>query len=202
MEKFALKKILCASKNLKKAEELKAIFADTAETIVSLSDFPDSPPEPPETGQTYQENALEKAKYYARFFKLPALADDSGLEVDFLNGRPGIRSARFLGKETSFSVKNKKLLELLLGVPEEKRSARFVCVAALALPDGRILTAGGELRGQIGFEMRGSSGFGFDPVFYLPKLGKTLAEISSEEKNKISHRRRALKALKEQLLDF
>ena len=127
------------------------------------------------------------------------LADDSGLEIDYLNGEPGVYSARYMGEETSYRIKNRNLLERLKGVPEEKRTARFVCVIAAALPDGRVLTARGTIEGIIGYEERGEGGFGYDPIFFLPEYGCSTAELTMEKKNELSHRGKALRAMKEEL---
>ena len=130
------------------------------------------------------------------------LADDSGLEIDYLDGKPGVQSARFMGHDTPYSIKNKKILEMLEGVPEEKRTARFVSVIAAAFPDGRTVTARGTIEGIIGYEIKGENGFGYDPIFYIPELGKYSAELSLEEKNKISHRGKALRLMKQKLKEM
>ena len=127
------------------------------------------------------------------------LADDSGLEVDYMDKQPGIYSARWLGEDTSYDVKNNKIIENLNGVPDEERTARFVCAVAAAFPDGKVITKRGTIEGIIGYEQRGENGFGYDPIFFLPEYGKTTAELSPEEKNKISHRGRALEQIKEEL---
>lgn len=191
-------KLLLASANPKKAVELKAIFADLAAQVLTLGDFPPIP-EAQENDPTYQGNAESKARYYAGHFKLPTLADDSGLEINYLNGEPGVRSARFLGKETPWPEKNRRVLEMLKDVPREQRTARFRCSLALLLPDGTLYRGEGTLEGEICTEMRGESGFGYDPIFRLPELGCTMAELSGEEKNRISHRARALKDLADNL---
>ena len=127
------------------------------------------------------------------------MADDSGLEIDYLDGAPGIYSARFMGEDTSYDIKNKALIDKLAGVPDEKRTARFVCAIACALPDGQILESRGTMEGIIGYEIKGENGFGYDPIFYLPECGCTSAEISPEKKNELSHRGKALRAMKEKL---
>ena len=127
------------------------------------------------------------------------LADDSGLEIDYLNKEPGIYSARYMGEDTSYHIKNSSLIERLNGVPDEKRTARFVCAVAAAFPDGRVKTVRGTMEGRIGYEEKGENGFGYDPIFYLPEYGCTSAELSMEEKNKISHRGKALRAIKDEL---
>ncbi|MBD3232351.1 MAG: XTP/dITP diphosphatase [candidate division Zixibacteria bacterium] len=159
----------------------------------------DELPEVEETGKDLTENAILKAKAGYRFSGLPTMADDTGLEVGYLDGAPGVYSARFAGKHCSYADNNKKLLKLLEDVEFEKRKARFRTVIALVLGDGRNLTVEGSVEGYIIDEPRGSNGFGYDPVFYYPPLDKTLAELSSEEKNRISHRANALVEL-DQLL--
>lgn len=150
-----------------------------------------------ETGSTLEENALLKARAGARASNLLTLADDTGLEVDALDGRPGIYSARFAGEEATYADNNQKLLKLLKDFPEEERTACFVTVAALVDPaTGREETVRGICCGRIISEFRGDNGFGYDPIFYLPEKGKTFAELTTEEKNKISHRANALKKMK------
>ena len=153
-----------------------------------------------EDGTTFEENAMIKARAVAGAAKEAiVLADDSGLVIDYLNGEPGIYSARYLGKDTSYRVKNANLVQRLEGVPDEKRSARFVCAIAAVLPDGRELSTRGTIEGRIGYEEKGLNGFGFDPIFYVPEIGKYTAELSDEDKNRISHRGKALQAIKEEL---
>ena len=130
------------------------------------------------------------------------LADDSGLEVDALNGEPGVYSARYMGEDTSYRIKNQSLVDRLEGVPVEKRTARFVCVIAAAFPDGTVCTTKGTIEGKIGYEERGENGFGYDPIFYLPDMSRTTAELSPEEKNAVSHRGKALAAMKEQIASY
>ena len=151
-----------------------------------------------EDGTTFEENAMIKARAVAGAAKdAIVLADDSGLVIDYLNGEPGIYSARYLGKDTSYRVKNANLVQRLEGVPDEKRSARFVCAIAAVLPDGRELSTRGTIEGRIGYEEKGLNGFGFDPIFYVPEIGKYTAELSDEDKNRISHRGKALRAMRE-----
>lgn len=153
-----------------------------------------------EDGTTFEENAMIKARAVAGAAKEAiVLADDSGLVIDYLNGEPGIYSARYLGKDTSYRVKNANLVQRLEGVPDEKRSARFVCAIAAVLPDGRELSTRGTIEGRIGYEEKGLNGFGFDPIFYVPEIGKYMAELSDEDKNRISHRGKALRAMREEL---
>ena len=150
-----------------------------------------------ENGATFEENSLIKARAVSKLTGLPALADDSGLEVDYLNGEPGIYSARYLGRDTDYDYKNNYIIDKLKEAKGEERSARFVCVISLVLPDGREFVKKGVMEGRIGYEIKGENGFGYDPIFFLPEYGKTSAEISAEEKNKISHRGKALSAMKE-----
>ena len=164
--------------------------------VRSLSEFPGAP-SVQEDGLTYAENALKKARAAAAFSGKPALADDTGLEVDALGGEPGLHAARFAGEGCTFQDNIRKLLGLMRAVPEERRNARFVCVLALVAPGGRETLVEGELRGRILEAPAGTSGFGYDPVFYVPKLGKTLAELTAEEKNRISHRARAVEKMRE-----
>ena len=152
-----------------------------------------------EDGKNFEENAIIKAKAVAEKTNHIVLADDSGLEIDFLNKEPGIYSARYLGEDTSNEIKNANLLERMEGVPDEKRTARFVCAIAAAMPDGEIFTTLGVIEGRIDYEPKGENGFGYDPIFYLPEYGCTSAELSEEKKNAISHRGRALEAMREEL---
>ena len=152
-----------------------------------------------EDGESFAENAVIKAKAVAEKTNHIVLADDSGLEIDYLNKEPGIYSARYMGEDTSYDLKNANLLERLEGVPDEKRTARFVCAIAAAMPDGEVFTTVGVIEGRIGYKIEGENGFGYDPIFYLPEYGCTSAQLSEEEKNAISHRGRALAAMREEL---
>ncbi len=152
-----------------------------------------------EDGKTYEENALIKARAVAAASGELVLADDSGLEIDYLNREPGIYSARYLGEDTSYSIKNANLIKRLEGVPEEQRTARFVCAIAAAFPDGREMTVRATIEGRIGYGEKGSHGFGYDPIFYVPEMGRTTAELTEEEKNLVSHRGKALRLMKEEL---
>ena len=147
-------------------------------------------------GQTFEENALIKARAISKESGCLVLADDSGLEVDYMDKAPGIYSARFLGEDTSYRIKNQYIIDKLAGVPDPERTARFVCAIAAVFPDGSEYTERGTIEGIIGYEERGENGFGYDPIFYLPELGKTTAELDPEEKNKISHRGNALRLMK------
>ena len=152
-----------------------------------------------EGGETFEENAVIKAKTIMEMTGDIVLADDSGLEIDYLNKEPGIYSARYMGEDTSYDIKNNNLIGRLNGVPDEERTARFVCVIAAAFPNGDILTTKGTIEGIIGYEIKGSNGFGYDPIFYLPQYQCTTAELDMELKNELSHRGKALRAMKEQL---
>lgn len=153
-----------------------------------------------ESGSTFEENAVIKAKAVAECAPNSiVMADDSGLEIDYLNKEPGIYSARYLGEDTSYHMKNADLIRRLEGVGDELRTARFVCAIAAVLPDGRLLTHRGVIEGRIDYQERGKNGFGYDPIFYVPEYKKTAAELSDEEKNEISHRGKALRAVRKQL---
>lgn len=155
-----------------------------------------------ETGTTFEENAILKAKAAAEKTDAVVLADDSGLEIDYLNKEPGIYSARYLGEHTPSEVKNQAILERLEGVPREKRTARFVCAIAAVLPNQEVLTVKETMEGYIGFVQAGSHGFGYDPIFYPDSYECSAAELSEEEKNRISHRGKALRAMKEALRSY
>ena len=187
--------LLIATGNRGKFTEISAELSGLGVRYVSLKDFPPVP-ECEETGQTFRENAIEKARYYARQFKVLTLADDSGLEVDALNGAPGVYSARYAGTPSNDQANNEKLVRRLTGIPPEQRSARFRCVMALVDPQGNFLGATeGTIEGVIIDQPRGTHGFGYDPHFFVPRLGKTTAELPREEKNNISHRGQATRAM-------
>jgi XTP/dITP diphosphohydrolase len=155
-----------------------------------------------EDGKTFEENALIKARAVCKASGHLALADDSGLEVDALGKEPGIYSARYMGEDTSYDIKNQNIIDRLSGVPDEERTARFVCAMAAVFPDGTEKTFVRNMEGRIGYKIAGENGFGYDPIFYLPEYGKTSAEISPEEKNAISHRGQALRALADYLTEI
>jgi len=180
-------KLILATRNKHKIKEIKKILANQQIEILTLEDFPDMP-EVKETGKTLEENAVLKAKTVYTATGIPALADDSGLEVDILDGAPGVMSARFAGPGCSYEDNNLKLLGLLKGIPEERRGASFRCVVALALSSDDIRVVEGRVRGFITHKEIGENGFGYDPVFFYPELDKTFAELEPEEKNRISHR--------------
>ncbi|MBI5468222.1 MAG: XTP/dITP diphosphatase [Deltaproteobacteria bacterium] len=191
-------KILLATANRGKIKEIKDILEGLDLDIVTLDDYPGLSL-PPEDGSTFRENALIKARGAASKTGVAVLADDSGLEVDFLGGLPGIRSARYAGTGASDKENWLKLLKELEGVPEEKRRARFRCALALVWPDGEEEVFEGSLDGVILGEPRGGHGFGYDPVFFIPGMGKTAAELTPNEKNSVSHRAKALEKLKNRL---
>ena len=191
-------RIVFATGNAGKIKEIRMIMEDTGMEVVSMKDA-GIMADIDENGKTYEENALIKARAVAAFTNDIVMADDSGLEIDYLNKEPGIYSARYMGEDTSYHIKNASLIERLNGVPDEKRTARFVCAVAAAFPDGSVKTVRGTMEGRIGYEEKGENGFGYDPIFYLPEYGCTSAELSGEEKNKISHRGKALCAIKDEL---
>lgn len=190
-----MKELLVATGNRGKFLEIEALLGEVVEKFYSLDDFPGTP-KVEEDGASFEENALKKGKTAARATGKAVIADDSGLEVDVLGRRPGVHSARFAGENATDSANNEKLLREIANFPEEQRSAAFRCVIALCLPDGSCRTFTGSLEGMIIPEARGSNGFGYDPHFLVPKYGKTLAELSLEVKNTISHRGKALVLLK------
>ena len=198
-----VKKIIFATGNQNKMREIREMMGYLPVEILSMKEA-GIKADIREDGTTFEENAAIKAKAVAEL--LPeqdrdtiVLADDSGLEIDALNGEPGIYSARYMGEDTSYHVKNAELIRRLEGVPAEKRTARFVCAVAAVLPDRTCLTVRGTIEGRIGYEERGSNGFGYDPIFMLPDRGCTTAELPPEEKNKISHRGKALRLMEEKL---
>lgn len=195
------KRIVFATGNAGKIREIQMILADLNMEVVSMKEA-GIQVDIEENGSTYEENALLKARAVAAFTDDIVMADDSGLEIDYLNKEPGIYSARYLGEDTPYSIKNANLMERLMGVPDEKRSARFVCAIAAVLPGGKELTTRAAIEGRIGYEEKGSNGFGYDPIFYVPEFGKTTAELTGEEKNKVSHRGKALELMKEELRKY
>ena len=191
-------KILFATENEGKMREIRLILADMGMEILPLKEA-GIHVDIVEDGETFEDNAIIKVKEIAKLTDAVVLADDSGLEVDYLNKEPGVQSARYMGHETSYHIKNQSLIDRLAGVPDEKRTARFVSAIAAALPDGTILTTRGALEGIIGYEERGEGGFGYDPIFFLPEYGCTTGELSTEKKNELSHRGKALRQMKELL---
>lgn len=191
-----MKKLIFATGNENKMKEIRMILADCGYEILSMKEA-GIQADIVEDGKTFEENAIIKAEAIRKMTNCLVLADDSGLEVDYLDKAPGIYSARFMGEDTSYRIKNKAIIDKLAGVPDEKRTARFVCAIAAAFPDGKTITRRGTIEGIIGYEERGENGFGYDPIFFLPKYGKSTAELSPEEKNTISHRGNALRLIKE-----
>jgi XTP/dITP diphosphohydrolase len=189
-------RVVVATTNPHKAEEIADILHVPGTTFESL---PAGLEACEETGDTFEANAVQKALYYAAHTGLPTLADDSGLVVDALDGAPGVYSARWEGETTLYSVKHARMLEILQDVARERRTARFMCVVALAWPDGRVVTAEGRHEGLIADAVDGAGGFGWDPIFYSPEMGGTFGTLSSAAKNQVSHRARALHALIERL---
>ena len=196
-----MKQIVLASTNQGKVREVAMMVQDMGIEIIPLSETAFQG-EIEENGTTFEENAIIKATQVAKTLGVPALADDSGLEIDYLNKEPGIYSARYLGHDTPYAIKNKQILEKLKDVPEEQRTARFVCAMALVLPDGTTKTTQATMEGRIGYEIKGENGFGYDPIFYLPEFGKSSAEISPEQKNEISHRGKALRLMKDKIKEL
>ena len=190
--------ILFATSNAGKAKEVQAMFSDLDVDVKTLREE-GIDIEIEENGQTFAENALIKAKAIAGMTDKIVLADDSGLVVDYLNGEPGIYSARYMGEDTSYDIKNARILERMEGVPDDQRTARFVCAMAAIMPGGEVICTEGIMEGLIGYEMKGTNGFGYDPIFYLPEYGMTSSEISPEKKNEISHRGKALRKMQDEL---
>jgi XTP/dITP diphosphohydrolase len=187
--------ILLASNNEHKVQEIFDILDEFRGNLRSLRDFGDLP-KPVEDAKTYYKNAMKKALHYHWQTGLPTLGDDSGLEIDALNGEPGIFSARYINPRLSFAERNQLILEKMKDVPEEKRTARFHCCSVLVYSENDIRYECGVLEGRIGYEMKGEYGFGYDPIFFLPERGLYLAEIPPEEKNVISHRAGAFMKIK------
>lgn len=198
------KTLVFATGNQGKVNEFKQMLGEDY-TILSMKDL-DIEVDIVEDGKTFEENAIIKAKAVMEATGKMVLADDSGFEVDALNKEPGIYSARYLGEDTSYDIKNAEILKRCEGVPDEKRDARFVCVIACAFPDGRVETATGVIEGKLAHESKGENGFGYDPIFYLPERGCTTGEMEPEEKNAISHRgiavRKMVEILKKESCDF
>lgn len=193
-----MKRLIFATGNEGKMKEIRAILGDLDYEILSSKEA-GVDIDIVEDGETFEENAIIKAKAVMEATGCLVLADDSGLEVDYLNKEPGIYSARYMGEKTPYRIKNQIIIDRLDGVPDEKRTARFVCVIAAAFPDGSVKTARGTIEGRIAYEPAGENGFGYDPIFYLPDRKMTSAQISAEEKNAISHRGEALRKIKEYL---
>ncbi|MBO6114609.1 MAG: XTP/dITP diphosphatase [Lachnospiraceae bacterium] len=194
-----MKKIIFATGNEDKMKEIRMILADSGYEILSMKQA-GIDIDIVEDGKTFEENAIIKATAISKVKEAEGcivLADDSGLEIDYLGGEPGIYSARYEGVDTPYEIKNRIILDRLKDVPDEERTARFVCAIAIAYPDGKVDTRRGTIEGRIAYEPAGENGFGYDPIFYVPELKKTTAELDPEEKNKLSHRGNALRLIKE-----
>ena len=194
-----MSRIVFATGNANKMKEIRMILSDMGMEILSMKDA-GVDVDIVEDGKTFEDNALIKARAIAAHTDAIVLADDSGLEIDYLNKEPGVYSARYMGEDTSYDIKNNNLIERLDGVPKEKRTARFVCAIAAVLPDGRELVTRQTMEGYIGWEIAGANGFGYDPIFYLDEYGCSSAELTPQQKNAISHRGKALRAMKELLM--
>ena len=194
------KRIIVATGNAGKMKEFKEVLGDLDADIVSMKEA-GIEEDVEENGTTFEENALIKARAIAKkATDAIVLADDSGLEIDYLNKEPGIYSARYLGHDTSYDYKNKVILEKLKDVPKEQRSARFVCALAAVFPNGKEVVKRATIEGEIGYEIAGENGFGYDPIFFVPEYGVTTAELTMEQKNAISPRGKALRMIKEELV--
>ena len=189
------RKIIFATGNQDKMQEIQMILEDLGIVVSSMKEA-GIDVDIVEDGTTFEENAMIKAEAIAKLTDAIVLADDSGLEIDYLNKEPGIYSARYAGTDTSYEIKNNLLLQRLEGVPDEKRTARFVCAIAAVFPDGSKETVRGTIEGRIGYEIAGEHGFGYDPIFYLPEYGCTTAELDPEKKNELSHRGKALRLMR------
>ncbi|MCI1305904.1 MAG: RdgB/HAM1 family non-canonical purine NTP pyrophosphatase [Lachnospiraceae bacterium] len=202
-----MKTIVFATGNIGKMREIREILKDLPCRVLSIKEA-GIRADADENGATFAENAMIKAKAAAAAVpgsgldpkETIVLADDSGLEIDALGKEPGVRSARYMGRDTSYHVKNAELIRRLEGVPADRRTARFVCEIAAVLPDGDSFTVRGTIEGKIGCEERGENGFGYDPIFYLSDMSRTTAELPMDEKNKISHRGAALRAVRKELM--
>ncbi|MFB3887377.1 MAG: XTP/dITP diphosphatase [Thermodesulfobacteriota bacterium] len=193
--------IIIATKNRGKIREIRRALKGSGLKIYSLNDFPGTPGIK-EDGKSFTENALKKSRFYGKYFGKVTLADDSGLEVDALGALPGVYSARYAGERASDRENNQKLLGEMEGIPVSKRGARFKCVMAMVSPDGEEAVVEGSCRGRIGFKEVGKRGFGYDPLFILPQYGKTMAQLTLKEKNRVSHRGKALRKLRKIITKF
>lgn len=196
-----MKKIVFATSNEGKMREIREIMKDLDIELLSLKDLGLNP-DIDENGTTFEENAIIKARQVMELTGEIVMADDSGIEIDYLGKAPGIYSARFLGEKTPYEIKNRYILDKLADAKDEERSARFVCVIACAFPDGRIITSEGIIEGYIAKEISGSNGFGYDPIFYVPEYNCTTAEMTPDLKNQISHRGKALRNIKDKIKNY
>lgn len=194
--------IVVSTRNKDKFREISRILKDHRISPLSLENFPRAPKNIKEDGKTFSENACKKALKVAYSTKYLTVADDSGLEVEFLNGAPGIFSARFAGKDATYNSNNEKLLKLLKDVPDAKRRAKFICCVAIADKDGIVDIVEGKYSGCIGLKAKGTRGFGYDPIFYCPRLGKTFAQLNPDLKNKVSHRAKAFAKAKKVIINY
>ncbi len=191
-------KIIFATGNKDKMREIRMILADLDVEILSMKEA-GIVLDIEENGTTFEENAVIKAKAVAKHTDAIVLADDSGLEIDYLNKEPGVYSARYMGEDTSYTIKNQNLIDRLEGVPKEQRTARFVCAIAAVLPDQEVIVKRGTIEGYIGYEPAGENGFGYDPIFYVDEYNCSTAQLPADKKNELSHRGKALRAMKEAL---
>lgn len=196
-----MKTVIVATKNAGKAKDFVKIFEPYGVKVKTLLDFPELA-DIEETGTTFEENAVIKAEAVCKQFQQIVIADDSGIMIDALDGRPGVYSARYAGEEKSDEANNDKVLEEMKNVEEKERTARFYCAIAVAFPNKPTITVNGTCEGMILFERRGENGFGYDPIFYVSALKKSMAELTPEEKNQISHRANAMKKLEGQLTEL
>ena len=194
-----MEQLIFATSNEGKIKEIRAVLADTDYQVLSMAEA-GIQIDIDENGADFEENAIIKAKAVHGVSHTLVLADDSGLEIDYLDGEPGVHSARYMGENTPYQEKNHQILKRLEGVPMEQRTARFVCVIAAVFPDGRCVTVRETMEGYIGWEARGEQGFGYNPIFYVEPAGLSNGELSMEEKNRLSHRGKALEAVKKELL--
>ncbi len=192
-------RIIFATGNENKMREIREILGDIGLEILSMKEAGISA-DIVEDGDSFEANALIKSKAISKLCDDIVLADDSGLEVDYLDKAPGIYSARYMGEDTSYDIKNQAIIDKLDGVPDEKRTARFVCAMAAVLPSGEEIVTRGTIEGIIGYEIAGENGFGYDPIFYVPEFGCTTAEMSAVKKNEISHRGNALRKMRDKLI--
>ena len=198
-ERLIMKRIILASNNKDKIKEVKEIL--TGYDIISIKEAGINV-DVEENGTTFEENALIKARAIMKLTGEVTMADDSGLEIDYLNKEPGIYSARYMGEDTPYSVKNKSIIDRLDGVEDDKRTARFVCAIAAVFPDGTVRTTRGTIEGIIAHEPMGENGFGYDPIVYVPEFGRTTAQLTADEKNKVSHRGKALAEMKKYIKEW
>jgi len=195
------RKVLLATRNRGKVREIRKVLKGLGIRIQSLRDLPEAP-EVNEDGNSFSENALKKARFYAALSGMLTISDDSGLEVDALKGQPGVYSARYAGEGASDQDNIQKLMKEMEGIPTSRRGARFKCSIAIVSPDGVEAVAEGSCKGKVGFREMGKRGFGYDPLFILPQYGKTMAQFTLEEKNRISHRGKALRKLRRIIRSF